>query len=135
MITGSLTGRSLIGSNNCTDGRSRVRPRGTRRSAQRAGRREYDLLCRQIQDPDLLHVNETGVKLDGEQTWIWTFRTTEHTLYAVREGRGSDVPAEVIGEDFAGKVVCDGWTVYPSVSSTLQRWWAHLLREAEDVAC
>ncbi|ELZ53477.1 hypothetical protein C465_01299, partial [Halorubrum distributum JCM 9100] len=28
----------------------------------------------------------------------------------------------------------DGWTAYPAFSSTLQRCWAHLLREAEDVA-
>ena len=30
---------------------------------------------------------ETGVKRDGEQAWIWTFMTDEHTLYAVRESR------------------------------------------------
>jgi transposase len=55
-------------------------------------------------------------------------------LYAVRESRGSDVPAEVLGEDFEGTVIYDGWTAYPAFSSNLQRCWAHLLREAEDVA-
>jgi len=65
---------------------------------------------------------------------MWTFTTDEHTLYAVRESRGSDVPAEVLGEDFAGTVVCDGWTAYPAFTSNLQRCWAHILREAEDVA-
>lgn len=34
----------------------------------------------------------------------------------------------------AGTIVCDGWTAYPAFSSDLQRCWAHLLREAEDVA-
>jgi len=74
------------------------------------------------------------IKRDGEQAWMWTFTTDEHTLYAVRESRGSDVPAEVLGEDFAGTVVCDGWTAYPAFTSNLQRCWAHILREAEDVA-
>jgi len=54
---------------------------------------------------------------------MWTFTTDEHTLYAVRESRGSDVPAEVLGEDFAGTVVCDGWTAYPAFTSNLQRCW------------
>ena len=102
--------------------------------AARAGRCEYDRIRRHIQDADVVHVDETGVKRDGDQAWIWTFRTAEHTLYAVRESRGHDVPAEVLGEDFAGTVVCDGWTAYPAFTSNLQRCWAHLLREAEDVA-
>jgi transposase len=96
--------------------------------AARAGRCKYEQIRRQIQQADVVHVDETGIKRDGEQAWIWTFTTEEHTLYA------SDVPAEVLGEDFAGTVVCDGWTAYPAFSSNLQRCWAHILREAEDAA-
>jgi len=102
--------------------------------AARAGRCEYEQIRREIQDADVVHIDETGIKRDGEQAWIWTFRTSQHTLYAVRESRGSDVPAEVLGEDFAGTVICDGWTVYPAFSSNLQRCWAHILREAKDAA-
>jgi transposase len=102
--------------------------------AARAGRCEYDQIRAEIQQADVVHVDETGHKLDGEQTWIWTFRTAQYTLYAVRESRGSDVPEEVLGEDFDGIIVCDGWTAYPAFSSDLQRCWAHILREAEDVA-
>nr|WP_152420651.1 IS66 family transposase [Halorubrum tebenquichense] len=102
--------------------------------AARAGRCEYEQLRQAIQAADVVHIDETGIKRDGEQAWIWTFRTGKHTLYAVRESRGSDVPAEVLGEDFAGTVICDGWTAYPAFSEKLQRCWAHLLREAEDVA-
>jgi len=102
--------------------------------AARAGRCEYEQIRGQIQQADVVHIDETGIKRDGEQAWIWTFTTENHTLYAVRESRGSDVPAEVLGEDFAGTVICDGWTAYPAFSDNLQRCWAHILREAEDVA-
>ena len=102
--------------------------------AARAGRCEYEQIRQQIQQADVVHIDETGIKRDGEQAWIWTFTTEEHTLYAVRESRGSDIPAEVLGEDFAGTVICDGWTAYPAFSETLQRCWAHILREAEDTA-
>ncbi len=100
--------------------------------AARAGRCEYDQIRRQIQHADVVHIDETGIKRDGDQAWLWTFRTEDHTLYAVRESRGSDVPAEVLGEDFTGTVICDGWTAYPAFSSHLQRCWAHILREAKD---
>jgi transposase len=102
--------------------------------AARAGRCEYEQIRRQIQQADVVHIDETGIKRDGEQAWIWTFTTENHTLYAVRESRGSDVPTEVLGEDFAGTVICDGWTAYPAFSNELQRCWAHILREAEDAA-
>ena len=102
--------------------------------AARAGRCEYEQIRHQIKQADVVHVDETGIKRDGEQAWIWTFTTEDHTLYAVRESRGSDVPKEVLGEDFAGTVICDGWTAYPAFSSNLQRCWAHILREAEDAA-
>ena len=102
--------------------------------AARVGRCEYERIRRRIQQADVVHVDETGIKRDGEQAWIWTFTTEEHTLYAVRKSRGSDVPAEVLGEDFAGTVVCDGWTAYPAFSEKLQRCWAHILREAEEAA-
>ena len=102
--------------------------------AARASRCEYEQIRRQIQQADVVHVDETGIKRDGEQAWIWTFTTENQTLYAVRESRGSDVPAEVLGEDFAGTVICDGWTAYPAFSEELQRCWAHILREAEEAA-
>ncbi|SEP34016.1 Transposase [Halorientalis persicus] len=102
--------------------------------AARVGRCEYEQIRHQIQQADVVHVDETGIKRDGEQAWIWTFTTENHTLHAVRESRGSDVPAEIRGEDFAGTVVCDGWTAYPAFSSNLQRCWAHIFREAEDAA-
>nr|WP_254838669.1 IS66 family transposase [Natronomonas marina] len=102
--------------------------------AARAGRCEYEQIRRQIWQADVVHIDETGIKRDGEQAWIWTFTTENHTLYAVRESRGSDVPAEVLGEDFAGTVICDGWTAYPAFSDNLQRCWAHILREAKDAA-
>ena len=107
--------------------------RATERAA-RAGRCEYDQIRAQIQQADVVHVDETGHKLDCDRIWIWTFRTDQHTLYAVRESRGSTVPEEVLGEDFDGIIICDGWTAYPAFSRNLQRCWAHILREAEDVA-
>ena len=40
----------------------------------------------------------------------------------------------MLGENFQGVICCDGWTAYSQYSSNLQRCWAHLLREAKDLA-
>ncbi len=47
---------------------------------------------------------------------------------------------EVLGKDFDGIIVCDGWKSYAtyienvSQQADLQRCWAHLLKEAGDLA-
>ena len=100
----------------------------------RAGREEYEEIRGRIREADVVHVDETGMSIDGEQGWIWTFKTAEETLYVIRESRGSTVPEEVLGENFDGTLVNDGWSAYPAFTDSFQRCWAHLLREAEDLA-
>lgn len=100
----------------------------------RAGRGEYLEIRDRLRAAEAVHVDETGFKLDGQQWWLWTFRAGADTLFALRESRGSAVIEAVLGEDFEGTIVCDGWTAYPAVTDELQRCWAHLLREADDVA-
>ena len=48
-------------------------------------------------------------------------------LYVLRPGMGRDVLREVLPE-FEGVIVCDGWKPYRVRS--IQRCWAHILREA-----
>jgi len=41
---------------------------------------------------------------------------------------------EVLTRKFEGIIVCDGWKPYAKFTKRLQRCWAHLLRESEDLA-
>ena len=99
-----------------------------------AGRQEYDAIRDRIRQADVVHIDETGFNMDGQQWWLWTFRAGDDILFAFRESRGSSVIKEILGTEFDGTIVCDGWTAYPAVTDDLQRCWAHLLREADDVA-
>ena len=86
-----------------------------------------------VKASDLLHVDETSFSLNGKNVWVWIFfnpRTGE-TLYVIRESRGKDVIREVLGSDWKGTIVCDGWTAYKGYN--IQRCWAHILREIRDV--
>ncbi|KXB04606.1 hypothetical protein AKJ49_01900 [candidate division MSBL1 archaeon SCGC-AAA382A03] len=101
---------------------------------------EYEKIWSTVRNSDVLYVDETGMKVNGEQHWIWAFTTGKEALVALRKSRGKKVLKEVLGKDFDGTIVSDGWSSYAtyikniSPQADLQRCWAHLLREAEDRA-
>jgi transposase len=95
---------------------------------------EYDRIQQRIRRADVVYVDETGMKVDGKQHWIWAFTTNSETLVAIRRSRGKKVLSEILGPNFKGVLVCDGWKSYPNFTSRIQRCWAHLLREAKHLA-
>ena len=97
-------------------------------------RPEYEGVLRRIRAADVVYVDETGAKVDGDLHWTWAFTTRSETLIAVRKSRGKKVLKEILGEGFDGVIVCDGWKSYPSFTKRIQRDWAHLLREADWLA-
>ena len=97
-------------------------------------RPDYFAIRERIRHSGIVNIDETSIKVDGKKWWIWTFVTKTDTFYVIRCSRGKKVLLEVLGEDFAGYVGCDGWGSYPAFTGKLQRCWAHLLREAKDVS-
>ena len=92
----------------------------------------YEQLLWKIRNARFIYVDETGVRVLGENWWLWVFRTdTDDVLVVIRKSRGRDVLMEILGENFSGAGVNDGWRVYHWVS-VVQRCWAHLLREVDE---
>lgn len=105
----------------------------TRRVAD-ALRKEYDKLLARVRKSTWVHVDETSIKVDGMQWWSWAFVTKDDTLTAVRRSRGKKVLDEVLGKDYGGTLISDGYRIYSNFTQNRQRCWAHLLREAERLA-
>jgi len=82
-------------------------------------RPEYEGILRRIRAADVVYVDETGAKVDGDLHWTWAFTTTSETLVAIRKSRGKKVLEEVLGEGFEGVIVCDGWKSYPSFTGRI----------------
>lgn len=96
---------------------------------------EYHRILQRIRRSNVVYADETGFHVDGKKWWLWTFTTDSDTLVVLRPSRGQTVVKEILGEDYNGIVVCDGWKAYPTLeNATLQRCWSHLLREADEVA-
>jgi transposase len=56
--------------------------------------------------------DETGWRIGGRLAWLWAFATPVVTLYVIAASRGFDVAVAVLGIDFAGRLIHDGWAVY-----------------------
>ncbi len=76
-----------------------------------------------------VHADESSYRIDGRKVWLWTFCTDTDLLLVIRPSRGRGVVEEVLGKEYTGQIVCDGWKGY--LGWELQRCWAHLLRMAK----
>jgi len=78
-----------------------------------------------------VHIDETGIKINGKKHWLWIFRTNDNDiLVVIRKSRGKTVLDEILGEDWDKPIIVDGWKAYWSYQ-IVQRCWAHLLREID----
>jgi transposase-like protein len=105
----------------------------------RAIQHRYDQLKIQIRNFFNIYIDETGIKVQGKNFWIWIFTTLTTTLFVIRKSRHCKVVKEVLGENFKGVINCDGWETYKTYKNSndkvlLQRCWAHAKREVESVA-
>ncbi len=94
---------------------------------------EYEGIKKRIRESDVLYIDETGIRVNGDKYWIWGFTTETDTLVVIRHSRGKNVLKEVLGK-FKGIIVCDGLKSYSNFTTNIQRCWAHILREAKFVA-
>jgi hypothetical protein len=70
----------------------------------------------------------------GQLWWMWVFSTSQVSVYAIQPGRGFEQAAMVLGADFAGFLVRDGWSVYRQFLQALhQTCLAHLLRRCREM--
>jgi len=96
-----------------------------------ACKNEYDRLVHRIRLARWRHTDETSIPVNGENWWLWNFRTdTDESLIVIRKSRGREVLQEILGEDYTGADVTDGWKPYKNLN-VVQRCWAHLLREVD----
>jgi transposase len=93
---------------------------------------EYERLLQRIRAARWLHTDETSAPVNGKNHWLWCFRSDQDDILAViRPSRGKKVLEEILGAEFQGAMVNDGYHSYRSMP-IVQRCWAHLLREVDD---
>lgn len=94
----------------------------------------YETIRQIVRRSDTVYPDETGWKIAGRLQWMWVFVTDTVTLYVIRPSRGHDVPQEVLGADYDGRMIHDGWSPYDFFEqATHQQCLEHLLRRAREL--
>ncbi len=110
---------------------------GAAHAVLRAGKRVrpvYEVLKQLVRRADAVYSDETGWKVGGVLKWMWAFVTDTVTVYVIRPSRGKDVPQEILGPDYDGRMIHDGWSPYDSfVHAIHQQCLEHLLRRATEL--
>lgn len=111
-----------------------ISPKGVHDVLLRVGgacKEEYLRTLERVKSAEWKYVDETGIRVNGDNWWLWIFRSPDHDVLAViRPSRSKEVLEEILGSKIAGAGVADGWGAY-SAFQVLQRCWAHLLREVD----
>jgi transposase len=100
---------------------------------------DYNKLRERIRKSQRIHVDETSFSVLGnteskKKWWLWVFRTDTDILIVFNKSRGHFVLDEILGEDYSGIIICDGWSAYKYLKNAIiQRCWAHLLRVAKEL--
>ena len=88
----------------------------------------YRRLLKKLLDGDLLHIDETEVKLVKGKGYVWVFTNLEEVVYMYRPTREGDFLRELL-KDFHGVLVSDFYSVYDSIECPQQKCLIHLMRD------
>lgn len=80
-----------------------------------------------------IQLDETPYRCRKSRGYVWVVCTDRVCLVLALSGRGSDDILPFVRDLLDKPVTVDGYSVCLSLFRTLQRCWAHILRDAEDV--
>jgi transposase len=98
------------------------------RIATQALQPAYDQLVAALPSQPHLNGDESPTKEGTTKAWLWTFVAGTFTVFALRGSRAATAISELLGEAFAGVMICDRAKMYWRCGR-LQWCWAHLKRD------
>ncbi len=92
----------------------------------------YRQIGQTVQSRPMLSPDETGWKIGGHKAWLHVAATREESYFKIAPGRGRAEAEELIGKDYCGTIVRDGWVAYRGENAfskaSSQTCLAHILR-------
>jgi transposase len=103
----------------------------------RTGRRleqAHEEVGRSVRGSPQVVGDETGWRVDGKSAWLHAFVGLTATYYDIDRTRSLEPAKRLLGIDWSGIFVHDGWAVYNQfTSATHQQCLAHLLRRCDSL--
>jgi transposase len=94
----------------------------------------YQEICSAIRKSPCVVPDETGWRVGGGKAWLHAIVGNDATCYEVASDRGSTVLEKLLGLDWSGVLIHDGWSPYDTFSKARhQQCLAHLRRRCERI--
>jgi transposase len=104
-----------------------------RRAGRQAGQ-DVEIIQNEIQQSKVIHSDETGSRVDGQNWWQWVFCCTVAVLHVIRSNRSADVIKDIMADHIADVWGCDCYSVQMKApSKEHQLCLAHQLRNLQAV--
>ena len=108
------------------------------RSCQRTASRvkpAYEQIGRMVRGASEVAPDETGWRVAGSSAWLHVFASPQATYYDIDPTRSREPAARLLGLDWKGTLVHDGWSVYDHFANAFhQQCLGHLQRRCQDLA-
>lgn len=96
--------------------------------------KDHEAIMEVIKQAKVVYADETGWRMNGENWWLWVFKTKEGVRYMIEESRGRGVAENALGEKSDRVIVSDGYAAYSKLAGENQQCWVHMLRAAKAVS-
>jgi transposase len=94
----------------------------------------YQSLCETVGQAPWTAVDETGWRVGGRSAWLHALVTANTTAYVIHPNRSGEVAERILGLDYAGQMIHDGWSPYDNfLLAQHQQCLAHLLRRSHEL--
>jgi transposase len=94
----------------------------------------YQAIVKHVRQSEWIVQDETGWRIGGWLAWMHAAVSEEAVAYLIARQRGIEASARLIGEDYAGTLIHDGWASYDRFWHALhQTCLAHLLRRCHEL--
>jgi transposase len=95
----------------------------------------YEAIRQSLGQSDWVVPDETGWRVGGHPAWLHTLVGPKATAYVIDPTRSGAVAEAILGLDYDGTMIHDGWSPYDQFESARhQQCLNHLLRRADEMA-
>jgi transposase len=95
----------------------------------------YESIRETVRQSNWVVPDETGWRVGGHSAWLHTLVSPQATAYVIDPTRGGAVAEDILGLDYDGTMIHDGWSPYDLFEKALhQQCLNHLLRRADEMA-
>lgn len=101
------------------------------KEAEKLFDKDYEAICELIKQAKVVHADETGWRMDGDNWQLWVFLTDQGVRYVIEDSRGKGVAQRALGNKTDRVIVSDSYSVYRHLPGQNQTCWVHLIRVAK----